>query len=127
MKRTSEEERQIQVRFSFKKINYYRIKRETGEEKGEVRGEMSLHLFKSWFKLMNNTGRLLYGVLQFVESGEMWIWQPRVKTSRGLMGGWQKAFDANRPNYDPERDGLEVHVTFWDRLEKNVTAGNISG
>ena len=114
MKRTIEEERKITVRFKFRKINYYRIKRDTGEEIGEAQGEMSLRLFKSWFKMMKSTGRLLCGMLQFVDSGETWIWQPPVETSRGWMGGWQKALDGKYRK--SESDGLNVHVTFTERL-----------
>lgn len=119
MKRTIEEERKITVRFKFRKINYYRIKRDTGEEIGEAQGEMSLRLFKSWFKMMKSTGRLLCGMLQFVDSGETWIWQPEngYKNPKWFnRGGWQKALDGNREDYNPERDGLNVHKTYAERL-----------
>ena len=95
MKRTDEEKRAIKVRFAFRKINYYRITRETGERIGEVRGETTLKLFESWFKLMEHTGRLLYGVLEYIETGDMWIWQPKVENPQRpwARGGWQKALD----------------------------------
>lgn len=119
MKYTSEQEREIKVKFKFRKINYYRIQRETGERIGEAQGEMSLRLFKSWFKFMNRKKQLLCGILQFVESGETWIWQPEndYKNPKWFnRGGWQKALDGNRADYDPERDGLNVHTTYLERI-----------
>lgn len=129
MKYTAEQEKAIVVRFAFRKRNYYRIKRETGEEIGEVRGEKSLRMFKSWFNLMLSKGRLLCGVLEFLDSGDMWIWQPPVETSRGWMGGWQKALDGkHRIDYKPERDGLYVPQALLGDCTGigNATAGNIS-
>ena len=128
MKYTADEERSITVRFKFKKVNYYRIQRDTDERIGEAQGEMSLKQFKSWFKLMKNTGRLICGVLQFVDSGETWIWQPKVENPvrPWARGGWQKALDGNRPDYDPERDGLNVHKTYLERIGiGNVIAAEV--
>ena len=89
MKYTAEEERKITVEFSFVKRNYYRIRQETGEEFGEVKGTHSLRLFKSWFKLMQHRPHdLRYGTIK-LSNGEQWIWQKPVQTERGIIGGWQ--------------------------------------
>ena len=118
MKYTTEQARAIQVRFKFRKINYYRIQRDEGERIGESQGEMSLRGFQSWFKFMNRKKQLICGILQFVDSGETWIWQPPIENPKRpwARGGWQKALDGNRADYDPERDGLNVHTTYLDRL-----------
>ena len=52
----------------------------------ELVGEKTLKLFKSWWRLMKNRGKLLYGVVKF-KDGETWIWQPKYLN----RGGWQLA------------------------------------
>ncbi len=54
----------------------------------EVRGRKTLKLFKSWFRLAKNSGRLLYGFVKFIDSGEAWLWQNPKKVYRG---GWHRA------------------------------------
>lgn len=79
------------VKFSFMIKNYYR----DGAGEHEVKGFKTLKLFKSWFRLVKNKGRCLYGVVKFVDSGETWIWQD---PGRVYHGGWQKALKCkNKP------------------------------
>ena len=92
MKHTAEEESKIKVKFSFVKRNYYRIRQDTGEEFGEVKGTKTLKLFKSWFKLMQHRPHdLLYGVITISDgyNFERWLWQKPIQTARGIQGGWQ--------------------------------------
>ena len=94
MKYTAEEESKIKVKFSFVKRNYYRIREETGEEFGEVKGTKTLKLFKSWFKLMQHRPHdLQYGVITMSDGihWERWLWQKPVQTAHGIIGGWQLA------------------------------------
>ena len=59
------------------------------EPTSEVTGRKTLKLFKSWFKLMKNHHKLLYGVLKFA-GGETWLWQPACVDKHGNKhGGWQ--------------------------------------
>ena len=94
-----EYERKTIVEFAFLKKNYYRL--EGGEYKGrkgigEVRGRKTLRLFKSWYNLMRSRGRLICGVVTFVDSGETWIWQPKnpFRKDKYCRGGWQLALAA---------------------------------
>ena len=130
MKRSDEEKRTIKVRFAFRKINYYRITRETGERIGEVKGETTLKLFESWFKLMEHTGRLLYGSLKFIETGEAWIWQPKnpERTDRYGRGGWQKALaseEDRRKNLAREALKSAKRIFEPTLFDGNATASKI--
>ena len=92
MKNTVKDESKIKVKFSFVKRNYYRIREETGEEFGEVKGTKNLRQFKSWFNLMQHRPHdLRYGVITMSDglNWERWLWQKPVKTERGTIGGWQ--------------------------------------
>lgn len=85
------------VQFGFMVKSYYRIKAETGLSEHEVKGVKSLKLFKSWFRLMKNKGRLLYGYVKFFD-GEKWIWQPEsdIRHDKYWRGGWQRAMAPRR-------------------------------
>lgn len=80
------------LEFGFMVKSYYRFARETGMSTHEVRGKKTVKLFKSWWRLMKNRGRLLYGVVKFAD-GEIWIWQPlsNVRRDKYWHGGWQLA------------------------------------
>ncbi len=86
------------VEFGFMMKNYWR------EEPGvhEVKGRKTLKLFISWFKLAKKTGRLLYGGIKFVDSGEMWIWQ---NPNRVYRGGWQQSMPSK---YEPKQLELKI-------------------
>ena len=79
------------VRFSFRIKNYYREIAVGGDEIIEVRGEKTLKLFKSWFRLMKNRNKLVVGVIEFTKNNEKWIWQPKnpIRTDIYGRGGWQ--------------------------------------
>lgn len=62
------------VKFNFIVKTYYRSVKLGTPETHEVKGVKTLKLFKSWFRLMKNRNRLLYGVTRFAD-GETWIWQ----------------------------------------------------
>ena len=83
------------VEFGFMVKTYYREVRDGYATEHEVKGSKTLKLFKSWFKLMKNRKRLLYGVVKFAD-GETWIWQPPsdVRHDKYWHGGWQKALSA---------------------------------
>ena len=76
-----------QVEFRFIVQNYYRDRALSGNVEHLVKGTKTLRLFKSWFNLMKNKGRLKFGTLRFTETGETWLWQPRNRVGRG---GWQR-------------------------------------
>ena len=63
------------VKYSFMCKTYYRSVALGAPTTHEVKGVKTLKLFKSWFRLMKNKNRLLYGVARFAD-GESWIWQP---------------------------------------------------
>lgn len=71
----------LEVDFRFVVHNYYRDRRLSGNTERIVKGIKTLKLFKSWFSLMKNKGRLKFGTLRFIETGETWLWQP---------SGWQR-------------------------------------
>lgn len=62
------------VHFSFMSKTYYRDVELGAPKIHEIKGLKTLKLFKSWFRLMKNRNRLLFGVVTF-EDGEAWIWQ----------------------------------------------------
>lgn len=67
----------------------------------EVKGCKTLKLFRSWFRLAFNwhykyipasqRRSLLFGYVEFVETGETWIWQ---NPNRVYHGGWKLALSA---------------------------------
>ena len=79
------------VQFGFMKYAYYRLARDIDKKVIEVKGVKSLKLFKSWFRLQKNKGRLLYGYIKFAD-GEKWIWQPEstIRRDKYWHGGWQR-------------------------------------
>lgn len=92
---TLEYERKTLVEFSFMKRNYVGYYHVGEPGISEVKGVKSLRLFKSWFRLMKNKKRLLYGVVRFVGTGETWLWQPSTgKRFRTERGDWQLALSA---------------------------------
>lgn len=111
MKYTEAEERKIKVKFSFVKRNYYRIREDTGEEFGEVKGTKTLRQFKSWFNLMQHRPHdLRYGVITICDGKklEKWIWQKPEQTARGIIGGWQFV-----KRKKIKSDALVVAERFW--------------
>lgn len=97
------------VEFGFVAKNYYRdnlnvigtnfaqkdYPSPVGLGEHEIKGRKTLKLFKSWFRLMLRTGRLLYGCVKFVDSGESWLWQ---NPNRVYRGGWKLTV---KSKYDP--------------------------
>ena len=79
------------VQFGFMVKTYYRDVRAGYATTHEVKGVKSLKLFKSWFRLRKNKGRLLYGYVKFAD-GEKWIWQPEsdIRHDKYWHGGWQR-------------------------------------
>ena len=69
------------VKFSFICKTYYRSVQLGADDTHEIKNVKTLKLFRSWFSLMKNKNRLLYGVIRFAD-GETWIWQ--------IGGGWQR-------------------------------------
>ena len=80
----------VEFHFMIKRYVPFRLRQdpEQGEfnEPINVSGVKSLKLFKSWFKLMKNKKRLLYGVA-YLSDGRRYIWQPEFLN----RGGWQLA------------------------------------
>lgn len=78
------------LKFNFIAKLYYREKEQykglTPPKTHEIKGVKTIKLFKSWFRLMKNKNRLLYGVVRFAD-GETWIWQA---PDRVLKSGWQR-------------------------------------
>lgn len=75
------------VKFNFMVKTYYRSVQLGTPKEHEVAGVKTLKLFKSWFRLMKNRNRLLFGVIRFAD-GETWIWQnPKLV----YHGDWQRA------------------------------------
>lgn len=89
-----------EVEFGFMAERYWR----DGEGVHEIKGRKTLKLFKSWFRLMRRRGKLLYGYVKFIDSGEAWIWQ---HPSRVYNGGWHKAL---RSKYDPVQLSLDFQA-----------------
>lgn len=75
------------VHFSFMCKTYYRDVALGAPELHECKGLKTLKLFKSWFRLMKNKNRLLYGVVTFSD-GEAWIWQ---SSKTVYNAGWKLA------------------------------------
>lgn len=75
------------VKFNFIVKTYYRSVQLGADKTHEAAGVKTLKLFKSWFRLMKNKNRLLYGVIRFAD-GETWIWQA---ADRVYHSGWQRA------------------------------------
>ncbi len=74
------------VKFQFICKTYYRSVQLGSEPQHEIKSVKTLKLFKSWFRLMKNKNRLLYGVARFAD-GETWIWQ---NPNLVFHGGWQR-------------------------------------
>lgn len=75
------------VKFNFMCKTYYRSIQLGAPKEHEVCGVKTLKLFRSWFRLMKNKNRLLYGVIRFAD-GETWIWQA---ADRVYNSGWKRA------------------------------------
>lgn len=87
------------VRFGFLKRPSYWDKELGADEITEVKGKKTLKLFRSWYKLAvvaapksryaSYAAEWICGTLEFVATGEKWIWQP--KSSLRPNRGWQLA------------------------------------
>ena len=56
----------------------------------EVRGHKTFRLFAHWFKMMRSKKRILYGVVTFEDTGDVWIWKKKAFDKYGRQhGGWQ--------------------------------------
>lgn len=75
---------QTLVKFNFICKTYYRSVALGADKTHEIKGVKTLKLFKSWFRLMKNRNRLLYGVIRFAD-GETFIWQ---NPNLVFNGGW---------------------------------------
>lgn len=74
------------VKFKFVVKTYYRSVQLGAAPVHESAGVKTLKLFRSWFRLMKNRNRLLYGVARFAD-GETFIWQ---NPNFVFRGGWQR-------------------------------------
>ena len=90
------------VKFGFMSKTYYRDTEAGCPPIHEIKGRKTLKLFKSWFRLMKNRGRLLYGYVEFLD-GEIWIWQ---NPDRVYRAGWQK-FQSGEDDPTPIQLSLE--------------------
>lgn len=67
-----------------------------GNDTHEVKGEKTLKLFRSWFRLAcnwqykytpkNQRRKVLYGYVKFLDNNETWIWQNKELV---YHGGWK--------------------------------------
>lgn len=74
------------IKFKFVVKTYYRSVQLGADDTHEVTGIKTIKLFRSWFRLMKNKKRLLYGVARFAD-GETFIWQ---NPNFVFRGGWQR-------------------------------------
>ena len=110
------EEKEL-VRFEFKIKTYYRDARITGCEEKEVVGVKTLKLFKSWFRLMKNRGKALYGVLTFLSTGEVWCW---TVPSISKRSGWLKVVQVER--IKEMKNSLCADTDFERILTERITS-----
>lgn len=90
------------VRFGFLKRPSYWDKKLGADALSEVKGEKTLKLFRSWYKLAivaapksryaGYAAEWVCGVVEFAATGETWIWQPKstLRRNRFWNGGWQR-------------------------------------
>lgn len=79
------------VKFKFICKTYYRSVQLGADNTHETAGVKTLKLFKSWFRLMKNKNRLLYGVIRFAD-GETFIWQNSKDWQRAKPPRTEKPF-----------------------------------
>lgn len=89
------------VKFNFTCKTYYRSVQLGAAETHEIKNVKTLKLFRSWFRLMKNRNRLLFGVIRFAD-GETWIWQ---NPNLVFRGGWQRT--------TPPRDEQPFQTTLF--------------
>ena len=69
------------VPYCYRSNDFHRYEYGINGEPLTVKGTKTAKLFKSWFNLMKNKKRLIFGTVEIVETGEKFAWNHRF--------GWQ--------------------------------------